>query len=68
MAISRIIPIPFTDGSTRYLVEVDDGAVFSAGYYATAAEAEIDVRLDGAGKVVMARRPRPQLVEPGRAA
>ena len=68
MAIARIIPVPFTDGSTRYLVEVNDGAVFSAGYYATTGEAEADARLLGAGKVVVARRPRPQLVEPGRAA
>jgi hypothetical protein len=68
MAVARIIPVSSTDGSIRYLVEVNDGAAFSAGYYATPAEAEADARLLGAGKVVMARRPRPQLVEPGRAA
>lgn len=68
MATARIIPVPFTDGSTRYLVEVNDGAVFSAGYYATAGEAEADARLFGADEIVMTCRPQPQLVEPGRAA
>ena len=64
MTVARIIPVPFTDGSFRYLIEVNGGATFSAGYYESLEAAFDDARLLGAEKV----EPPVSIEHPGKVA
>lgn len=53
--IAYILPVLFSDGSVRYLVEVNGGGTMSAGYYLTREEAGRDAKLFGADRVVFER-------------